>query len=218
MEPGRETPLYGLDIETDTTVDGLDPSIGRILAVAVVAATTSSPEQAEMVQTAEPEIVEVFDHPDEAELLGLLDRGLASLPPGVLVTWNGARFDLPYLATRAERHGVGLGLRLRLDPSLSGRHQPLPGHQGAYRATWHHHHHLDAYRLYQADVGPALRLPCSLKVVASLAGLAPVEVDASKMHELSPAQIATYVRSDARCTAVLARRRWATAQFAVDRS
>jgi len=212
MQSGRATPLYGLDIETDTTIDGLDPAIGRILAVAVV----NADEAVGTTEATEP--VEVFDDADEVELLDRLDRSLAALPPGVLITWNGARFDLPYLATRAERHGLRLGLRLRLDPSLSGRHEPLPGHEGAYRASWHHHHHLDAYRLYQADVGPALRLPCSLKVVASLAGLAPVEVDASKVHELTPAQIATYVRSDARCTAVLARRRWATAQFAVDRT
>jgi len=212
MQSGRATPLYGLDIETDTTIDGLDPAIGRILAVAVV----NADEAVGTTEATEP--VEVFDDADEVELLDRLDRSLAALPPGVLITWNGGRFDLPYLATRAERHGLRLGLRLRLDPSLSGRHEPLPGHEGAYRASWHHHHHLDAYRLYQADVGPALRLPCSLKVVASLAGLAPVEVDASKVHELTPAQIATYVRSDARCTAVLARRRWATAQFAVDRT
>ena len=212
MQSGRATPLYGLDIETDTTIDGLDPAIGRILAVAVV----NADEAVGTTEATEP--VEVFADADEVELLDRLDRSLAALPPGVLITWNGARFDLPYLATRAERHGLRLGLRLRLDPSLSGRHEPLPGHEGAYRASWHHHHHLDAYRLYQADVGPALRLPCSLKVVASLAGLAPVEVDASKVHELTPAQIATYVRSDARCTAVLARRRWATAQFAVDRT
>ncbi len=212
MQSGRATPLYGLDIETDTTIDGLDPSIGRILAVAVVTADEATEAPEAIAAT------EVFDDVDEAELLDRLDRRLADLAPGVLVTWNGARFDLPYLATRAERHGLHLGLRLWLDPALSGRHEPLPGHRGAYRASWHHHYHLDAYRLYQADVGPALRLPCSLKVVASLAGLAPIEVDASKVHELTPAQIATYVRSDARCTAVLAHRRWATAQFAVDRT
>ena len=212
MQSGRATPLYGLDIETDTTIDGLDPAIGRILAVAVV----NADEADRTAEATEP--VEVFDDADEVELLDRLDRSLAALPPGVLITWNGARFDLPYLATRAERHGLHLGLRLWLDPALSGRHEPLPGHRGAYRASWHHHYHLDAYRLYQADVGPALRLPCSLKVVASLAGLAPIEVDASKVHELTPAQIATYVRSDARCTAVLAHRRWATAQFAVDRT
>src|SRR3954470_8978838 len=137
MEPDRVPPLYGLDIETDTAVDGLDPSVGRVLAVAVVADDAHASG--------------VFDHADERALLEHLDRHLAALPPGVLVTWNGARFDLPYLATRADRLGVPLGLQLRLDPALAGQHDPLPGHEGAYRARWHHHDHLDAYRLYRAD-------------------------------------------------------------------
>jgi len=201
MEADGRAPLYGLDIETDTTIDGLDPAVGRVLAVAV----------------AHGDDVELFDHDDEAHLLRQLDRHLDDLSPGVLVTWNGARFDLPYLATRAARHGVGLGLALHLDPALAGRHAPLPGHAGAYRAGWHGHLHLDAYRVYRADVGPALGLACTLKVVAALAGMAPVEVDASRVHELSRDQIARYVGSDARCAAGLAQRRWATARLAVDR-
>ena len=34
----RKTPVYGLDIETDTTVDGLDPGVapGRTVALAMV--------------------------------------------------------------------------------------------------------------------------------------------------------------------------------------
>ena len=38
---------------------------------------------------------------DEATLLRRLDRRLAELPPGIIVTWNGSSFDLPFLATRA---------------------------------------------------------------------------------------------------------------------
>ena len=210
MEPGRVPRLYGLDIETDTAIDGLDPAIGRVLAVAVV-----SDEPGDGRESL-PSLDAVFDDGDEAHLLEQLDRHLAALAPGVLVTWNGARFDLPYLATRSARLGVPLGLRLQLDPALGGHHEPLPGHAGAYRAGWYRHDHLDAYRVYRADVGPALRLPCSLKAVASLAGMAPVEVDASHVHELTPAEIRTYVRSDARCAAALARRRWPTARLAVD--
>jgi hypothetical protein len=201
MEPGHFPPLYGLDIETDTATDGLDPSVGRVLAVAIAAVDR----------------VEVLDDADEAVLLDRLDRYLADLPAGALITWNGARFDLPYLATRAAIVGIPLGLRLTLDPRLAGRHDPLPGHAGAYRARWHHHDHLDAYRLYRADVGPALRVPCSLKAIAALAGLEPVEVDASRVHELTPLQMSAYVGSDARCTVELARRRWPTARLALDR-
>jgi DNA polymerase elongation subunit (family B) len=199
MEKGRPD-LYGVDIETDTEVDGLDPGVGRVLAVAV----------------ADGDGIALFDQADEAELLTRVDRHLAGLAPGVIVTWNGARFDLPYLATRAGLHRVELGLRLWPDPRCRDDRESLPGHVGTYRASWHGHRHLDAYRVYRADVGPALRIGCSLKTVARLAGLAPVEVDASRVHDLTAAEMAAYVGSDARCTAALALRRWATAAPSID--
>jgi len=139
------------------------------------------------------------------------------LPPGVLATWNGAAFDLPYLATRSRLHGLDVGLRLQLDAGLGLRGRPLPGHLGAYRGGWHAHRHLDAYRLYRHDVGRALRVSCALKSIAGLAGLDPVDHDASRVHELSLAQLRAYVASDARCARQLAVRRWPTASTAVDR-
>lgn len=193
--------LYGLDIETDTTVDGLDPTVGRVLAVAV----------------AGPDGERVFTHADEATLLTELDGWLRDLRPGVLVTWNGARFDLPYLATRADRCHVRVGLRLEADPSLVLRGRPLPGHAAAYRARWHRHAHLDAFRVFLADLGPALRVSCSLKSVANLVGLGPVETDASRVHELPVSLLRAYVASDARCTRELVVRRWASAAGATDR-
>ncbi len=182
--------LYGLDIETDTATDGLDPAVSAVLAVAV-----STPWH-DTVLTG-----------PEAELLARLDHHLATLPRGVVVTWNGAAFDLPFIAERAARAGVVLGLRLAEDPGLTVR-RPLPGHRAGYRATWHGHQHLDAYRLYRADVGRALRVSCSLKSIARLVGLTPVEVDAARVHELSPDALASYVASDARLARQLLERRW----------
>ena len=52
-----------------------------------------------------------------------------------------------------------------------------------------------------------LRLSCSLKAVARLVGLTPVEVDRARIHELPPA-LHAYVASDARLTRALAERRW----------
>jgi hypothetical protein len=193
--------VYGLDIETDTATDGLDPRVGRVLAAAV----------------AGPGGEVVLAHHDEAALLRELDRWLAELTPGVLVTWNGAAFDLPYLATRAELNQVQLGLQLVPDPSLRLRGRPLPGHQGAYRACWHGHRHLDAFRVFRADVGRTFGLPCGLKALASLTGLAPVDTDAARVHELDPASMHAYVASDARCTRALALGRWPTAAASIDR-
>ena len=81
---GRRAPVYGLDIETDTSVDGLDPACSAVLTVAV-----SMHGLDEVFSGAEP------------DLLVELDDRLAELEPGVIATWNGAAFDLPFLADRA---------------------------------------------------------------------------------------------------------------------
>ena len=181
--------LYGLDIETDTRVDGLDPAVAGIVAVAVARGGGSDGG------------VDVLTGPDEATLLARLDGLLADLDPGVLVTWNGAAFDLPFLADRATRHGVALGLRLALDPTIPRRHPPLQGHRGAYRASWHRHAHLDAYPVYQADVTRSLGVSGSLKAMARLCGLRPVELDRATLHRQRAPALAAYVGSDAACTA-----------------
>ena len=198
MQP--RPPVYGLDIETDTTVDGLDPAVGAIVTVALSG----------------PDGDAVFDGP-EASMLIAVDARLAALPPGVLATWNGAHFDLPFLADRAAHHGVALGLRLTLDPRIPSRRDPLPGHDGAYRAWWHGHRHVDAYQLYRSDVGSVLGISCSLKTIARLVGLAPIEVDRARIHDLTPEALAAYVVSDARLARLLAERR-ADAGYVTSRS
>lgn len=186
----RDLPLYGLDIETDTAVDGLDPVLSPIVAVAL-----STPAADEVLTG------------DEVAILRGLDGRLRALPRGILTTWNGAAFDLPFLADRAAIRGVRLGLRLTPDPFVLSQSDPLAGHVAVYRATWYRHRHLDAYRAYQSDVGPALRVSCSLKSIARLAGLRPVEVDRQHIHDLSPAELDAYVTSDARLARLLAERR-----------
>jgi DNA polymerase elongation subunit (family B) len=202
--------IYGLDIETDTTVDGLDP-----VRSPVVTAALSTLDGDEVFTGAEPVI------------LGALDDRLRALPAGVLATWNGAAFDLPFLADRAAACGVALGLRLAPDPTGPPGHDPLAGHAGAYRASWYGHRHLDGYLVYRADVGPLLRVSCSLKAIARVVGLTPVEVDRERIHDLPASDLAAYVASDARLARVLVERRWpgiarcvdppVTASCAVDR-
>jgi hypothetical protein len=196
----RRIPVYGLDIETDTTVDGLDPAVARILTIAL----------------SSDEVDELFTGP-EPELLAELDERLRALPAGVIATWNGAAFDLPFIADRAALHGVALGLRLEHDPKIVVRGRNLPGHRGAYRGAWHRHAHLDAYRVYQADVGPALRISCGLKSIARFVGLPVVEVDRTQIHGLSQEALHAYASSDARLARVLAERRWASARRSIDR-
>jgi len=197
---GRRPPIvYGLDIETDTRVNGLDPEVARVMTVAVSQAGLD----------------EVFSG-DEPDLLAAVDAHLAELEPGVLATWNGAAFNLPFIAHRAALYDMHLGLRVRLDPRMPSHHAPLPGHHGAYRGAWHQHRHIDAYRLYRGDVGPALRVSCSLKSIARLVGLAPIEVDRARLHDLTREALHAYAASDARLARVLTERRWATASRFVD--
>ena len=186
-------PLYGLDIETDTSVDGLDPSVSPIVAVAV----------------ATPDGDRVFQGPEDL-VLHRTDELMSELDPGIVVTWNGSGFDLPFLTERARRLGVTLGLDLWDD----GPERTEPG---VVRGQWYAHDHLDGYRLYRADVGRSLGFPCGLKPLSRLVGLAPVEVDRSCIHLLDDAALEAYVASDARLARELVLRRWPVAERATDR-
>ena len=192
--------VYGLDIETDTTENGLDPSVAAVVTVAL----------------SSPGFDEVYSG-RETTILCDIDERLRELEPGVIATWNGAAFDLPFISDRAALHGLDLGLRLQFDPTIGMRRAPLPGHEGAYRVAWHRHQHIDAYRLYKGDVGPALRVSCSLKSIARLVGLSPIEVDREHIHDLSHEALHAYAASDARLARVLAERRWPAAGRFVDR-
>jgi len=186
-------PLYGLDIETDTSTGGLDPRCSGVIAVAVA--------------TAEGSVVTTGPEP---RLLADVDALLAGLEPGIVVTWNGGAFDLPFLADRARCRGVPLALRLVADPALHTR-TPLPGHAGSYRASWGGHRHLDAYRVYRNDLDRWLDVSCSLKSVARLLGFRVPYVDAARVHELDADALAAYVSSDAVLAREAALARWTTA-------
>ena len=193
------TVAYGLDIETDTASGGLDPRSSPVVAVAL--ASDSG--------------VTVIRGP-ESRILREVDALLGVLAPGVLVTGNGSGFDLPFLSDRARRHGIALGLDLRLDPAIVRSHPPLPGHAGFYRARWHDHGHLDAYLAYRAlaEEGEG---SLALKAVAARRGLNALEVDRSRIHELEAEDLATYVASDAALALVLARTRWSEVEPFLDR-
>jgi len=117
-----------------------------------------------------------------------------SLPAGVVITWNGTHFDLPFIARRAEILGVKMGLA-------------DPGGQ----AHWHGHIHLDGYLLYRPDVGDSVKLSCGLKPLAKFVGLPVIEVDRSRIHELSVDECRAYVASDAHLARAMVLRRWPTA-------
>ena len=162
-----------------------------------------------------PGVELVLDGPEPALLLAI-DAALHGLPAGVLITWNGSAFDLPFLADRSRIAGVDLGLRIRHDPGIVLSRDPLRGHPGAYRATWYHHRHLDGYRLYRAEIDPESGQSCGLKPLARSFGLAVVEVERDRIHELDAVTLRRYVVSDASLARELVARRWSSAAHAVD--
>lgn len=187
-DPPRELPpLVGFDIETDTSCGGLDPRTSAVVATALAG------DFGDDVLLGE-----------ERDILRSTDQRIAELGRALLVTWNGAGFDLPFVEHRARVLGVELGLSTTEDPRRRSRHEPG---RTAVRARWHEMVHLDGYQLYRADVGRTLGLSCGLKPLARLVGLVPVELDRAKLHEEDLDAVARYVASDARIAAELVRRR-----------
>lgn len=194
---GQQAAIFGLDIETDNSEDGLDPAVASVRAIALSGRT--------------------FDDlfvGDEADLLRQLDDRLAELPAGVIATWNGSAFDLPFLADRARILGVGLGLKLRLDKRLTLHRAPLPGHAGAYRASWHDHGHLDTFRVYGGPATAAQRL--SLRSLGRFVGIGDAQVRRNPTQTLCNEALHACAPSDARLARVLAERRWPAAARCVD--
>ncbi len=192
----QQVEIYGLDIETDGRGDGVDPTVAAVSSVALSGRNFD----------------ELF-RGDEATLLGQLDQRLASLRPGVVATWNGATFDLPFIADRARLLGVSLDLRLRLDHSLTCHRTPLPGHAGAYRGSWGGHAHLDTFRLYGH---PSPTPAWSLRTIARLVGLGGTNGQVHPVPDLVNEARHAHAPSDARLARVLADRRLAAALRLVD--
>lgn len=200
------THVYALDIETDTseltdaeraagfTSRGLDPAITSITSIAVAGLPAG-----DLVLTG-----------DEREMLTSLENALAHAPAGLLVTWNGAVFDLPFIDARSHRTGVRTGLTLTPDPLIVPKYQPTPGYDGGHSAAWSTdspvpHAHLDlAYAM--KDLTYHRGIPWGLKPTARAFGLDPIEVDRTAMHELTDDEMRAYVLSDAVVTRELAMR------------
>lgn len=142
--------FVGLDIETDTDTDGLDPRVSRITSWSLAG-----------VETSVVYLVRVPEAEDSA-VSGLLSalHGLshqASLEsPLIIATWNGSGFDWPFLQTRLQRlieqSPVVYDLsawpfRLHLSEDREPKYEPIGDHPGGYRVDfplWPNVYHLDA--------------------------------------------------------------------------
>lgn len=199
-------PVYGLDIETQANPGSDDPPDPHTSLVRTAVLSTARGETS-------------FTG-DEASLLEDLDDALFHLEPGIIATWNGGTFTMPFLADRASMWGLHLGLRLAADPRLRPRGELLRGHATAYRAGWHDHGHLDAARLFRSGRRPLIEVDEMLRSLGfrsgskhrAVTGTIPV-VSNEVQHDAAH----TYPSNDARLVRVLVERRLPGAARAVDR-
>lgn len=192
--------IYGLDIETDNTNGfGLDPRNSSITELALATAEGGH------VLTADTRADE-FDG-----VLAPTQDALEALAPGLIATWNGSVFDMPFIDYRVTEHyGRGLvGPELVLDPQITPKYEPLPGYHGGYNVLWHTetgtHTHLDvsfAYKKFAEDND----IKWGLKPVCEALGIKMVELDRANLHQYTAAEREEYCLSDARGTRQLALR------------
>lgn len=166
-----------LDIETT----GLDPELGRVVAVAVDTGTRIHSKVSE----------------DESELLVWLNRLIESLPDSVeLITWNGEEFDMPFLRRRFELRSIPTELQLRP--------RRKKGKYGGrlYSVNWGRKRHRDIAPTFQ-HIAEDHQVAWGLKPVARVVlDASPIEVDrrGSAIEKLSSEILRGYVESDARIT------------------
>jgi hypothetical protein len=185
--------IYSFDIETannkDLGEDGLDPRRSRVTSVSV------SSEYRNWV----------FDDSNEVTLLTSLSKLITSLTPGLLVTWNGSAFDLPFLHDRHNINALSNPISLRAS-SRPTKYAPIGGHTCGYHADgplWGRHSHADIQWAWE-NKAKEMGVKWSLKPLAEALGFNPVVEDAANLHLLSPEARARYNLSDAQMTRRLA--------------
>lgn len=181
---------YGLDIEINAGDGVVDPVTAAVTKIAVSAGRS-----------------DVAFVGSETEILRGVNDYLNTLAPGVLATWNGSIFDLPFIADRARIVGIELDLVLVADPNGRMGRQPLPGHRGSHKARWGEHRHLDTYRLHGSH-GSGW---------GHLVGRARRQSQAVNTNDLLNEALHANAVNDARLARVLAERRGVAALRVLDR-
>jgi DNA polymerase elongation subunit (family B) len=184
----QKCPFISFDIETDTSDgNGFNPELAQIVAAGLAF---------------NDRIPVCLTNADERALLIDCDD-IISLHQGILVTWNGCGFDIPFVNVRASKLGLDLGLRVKADPDMVPKY-PMSLELGLpVHARWHNLIHVDIAPLYE-DMARFNNITWSLKPVAKFLGFTPVEVNGDGIHDLTGKELRAYNISDAVVTLELA--------------
>lgn len=87
---------------------GLDPTTGRVVCVGIV--------------DSDGPLERTFTHASERKLLLSFWTFLEEARPSVLVTFNGKRFDIPYLNVRSAIHGLAPSVTIPFEPVSQEHH------------------------------------------------------------------------------------------------
>ena len=187
--------MWALDIETDTTVPahsdgmapaGLDPRVSPILCLAVAADT----EPTFVTEGEEPALLEAF-----------VDWWQQLDPDDTVVTWNGSRFDFPFIGYRLVEHDLPVPFdywAYRADP---GERQPIVTSGG----VWHVSGHIDLHNVLH-DYRTRHRIS-GLKATLASAGIPHRQptVSGAQSGRIPAALLADYCAADAEATLSLAK-------------
>lgn len=181
--------MFAFDIETT----GLDPHESRVTSAAIYGDGVSV----------------VVEKADEERLLRNIAYAFYDIDPGLIVTWNGAVFDFPFLDHRYRLHGMTPFFTMVPNPAIVPKYEPVPGYLGGYdievRTDVGTHYHRDIAYRYRSWA-EANKVTWSLKPVVRAHGIDMIEVDREHMDRLSVAERMAYNLSDVVGTFELARK------------
>lgn len=199
--------VYAYDIETHNDeangFNGLDPRRSYITEIVVVT---------------DPSIAgggKVFSGSEEEILRDFTDF-TASLPPGLMVDWNGAFFDGAFVDHRARQHESLNPTWVQVPrPDIAPKYDALPtsvtpesptgGWSTLFAGDGSYHAALDISHAYQQR-SESMGAKWSLKPVCAAEGIEMYEIDRTRLHEYTPEQRRDYVLSDGIGTRELALR------------
>lgn len=138
-----ELNVYALDIETlNNVLEGVDHGFPEPKKNAIIMASLANKEKLVLTYNKKLEGIEwIKVYADEWNLLNELNELIREKSPDLLLTYNGDRFDLPYIQERSKLLGLKLGF------GIEGREAEIEKHGMSMEARLPGRQHIDVYRM-----------------------------------------------------------------------